>query len=80
MGRFVKILYRNWKGETTWRTIYPHWIYFGETEHHKGPQYLLYALDIDKDEYRHFAMTDILQWLNPGEVAHKNVGVNLEAD
>lgn len=61
--REVRILYTNYRGETTLRTVVPKSIFFGATEWHKEPQWLLEALDVQKDADRHFAMKDIRAWL-----------------
>ena len=59
----VKILYNNWKGETKYRNIIPKSIEFKETEWHKERQWILNALDIDKNAERAFAVKDILEWI-----------------
>lgn len=58
----VKIIYTNWKGETRERLILPHHIYWGTTCYHPVEQWLMIATDLEKDEYRHFAMKDIKSW------------------
>jgi predicted DNA-binding transcriptional regulator YafY len=58
----VRILYRNYKGETSWRRIIPKRIWFGRNEWHPEEQWLLEALDIEKDAIRDLAMKDILEW------------------
>lgn len=62
MNDSVKIIYTNWKGETAERTIRPIELWFGETEYHPEAQWLLRALDLDKNEERNFAMKDIKDW------------------
>jgi predicted DNA-binding transcriptional regulator YafY len=59
-GDAVKILYRNYRGETAVRQIVPFSIWFGSTEWHPEPQWLLEALDLDKKAKRSFALKDIL--------------------
>ena len=59
----VKIVYTNWKGETSIRRIIPQKISFGNNEWHKIPQWLLEAYDLDKKDVRHFALKDIRAWL-----------------
>jgi hypothetical protein len=49
----------NWKGIPGHRKIQVARIYFGSTEYHPEEQWLLEALDIDKKEYRIFAMKDM---------------------
>ena len=58
----VAILYTNWKGETAARRIIPIAVWFGHTEWHEQDQWLLKALDVDKDTERDFAMKDIKKW------------------
>lgn len=53
------INYTNWEGITADRKIQPLHIWFGATEYHKTPQFLLNAIDLDKDAERDFAMNDI---------------------
>lgn len=59
----VKILYTNWKGETKYRNIIPKSIEFKSTEWHKQEQWILNALDVDKNADRAFAMKDIKEWI-----------------
>ena len=58
--RIVKILYTNWKGETKYRNIIPKSIEFKSTEWHKEEQWILNALDVDKNADRAFA---IKEWI-----------------
>jgi len=59
----VRIIYTNWRGETSERKVKPIKIWFGSTEWHKEEQWLLRALDITKDAERDFALKDIRSWL-----------------
>lgn len=58
----VTILYTNWKGETRYRKIIPISIEFKSTEWHKQEQWILNAIDVDKDAKRAFAIKDIKEW------------------
>lgn len=58
----VEILYTNWKGETRLRKIIPISIEFKATEWHKEEQWILNALDVEKNEDRGFAIKDIKEW------------------
>ena len=58
----VKILYTNYRSETAIREIIPEKIWFGETEWHPEPQWLLDAFDVEKKASRSFAMKDIKSW------------------
>lgn len=60
--RKVEILYKNWRNEKALRTIVPIEVWFGSTEWHTESQWLLKALDIEKDAERDFALKDIESW------------------
>ena len=59
----VKILYTNWKNETRYRIIKPISIEFKSTEWHKDEQWILNAIDIEKNAMRSFALKDIKEWI-----------------
>lgn len=61
--RTVRILYTNYRGETSLRQIVPERIHFASTEWHPEPQWLLDAFDVDKKATRSFAMKDIRAWI-----------------
>ncbi len=61
-ARLVIIDYVNWKGERSERTIQPIRLEFGSNEWHPVPQWLLFAYDIDKADYRRFAFESIKAW------------------
>jgi hypothetical protein len=52
------VTYTNWRGETDTRQILPAKIWFGATEWHKEPQWLLRGVDIAKGAARDFALAD----------------------
>lgn len=58
----VKILYKNWKGVTSYRNIVPKSVEFKSTEWHPEEQWILNAFDIDKQADRAFAVKDIKEW------------------
>jgi len=58
----VKIVYKNWKGITSERLILPERIWWGSTEWHTEDQWMMRAIDLEKNEVRNFAMTDVLSW------------------
>ena len=58
----IKILYTNWKKDTRYRIIIPISIEFKSTEWHKEEQWILNAMDVEKNEQRSFAMKDIKEW------------------
>lgn len=61
-NKVVQILYTNWKSETRLRKIIPIDIEFKATEWHKDEQWILNAIDVDKNEKRGFALKDIKSW------------------
>ena len=58
----VTILSTNWKGETKYRNIIPISIEFKSTEWHKQEQWILNAIDVEKNAQRGFAIKDIKEW------------------
>lgn len=60
--RVVVIAYTNWRGEHGERRVVPHRIWYGSTEWHPEPQWMLDAHDLDRDADRSFAMADIHTW------------------
>ena len=58
-GERASILYTNWEGRTANRFIQLNHIWFGITGFHNEPQFLLNAIDLDKNVIRDFAMKDI---------------------
>lgn len=55
--------YTNWEGKTAVRKIQPIEIWYGKTEWHPEEQWLLKAIDIEKNEERDFALKDIIKFL-----------------
>lgn len=53
----VALTYTNWRGETAVRTLTPLYVWFGATEWHPDPQWLLHAIDAEKGP-RDFALKD----------------------
>ena len=64
----VVFTYTNYRGETRERRVRPIRMYFGSTEYHDDPQWLLVAKDLERDVERTFAMKDIKEWA-PAEAA-----------
>lgn len=56
------INYTNYRGETADRQIVPIKVWFGSTEYHPEPQWLLDAFDVGKQAERSFALRDIKNW------------------
>jgi ribonuclease HI len=64
MSKEIKILYTNWKGKTSERTIIPLEIWYGATEWHPKDQWFLKAKDLNKQAERDFALMDIIQFIS----------------
>ena len=58
----ISICYTNYRGETSIRQIIPLKIWFGKTDWHPQEQWLLDAIDVEKNAERSFAMKDIKVW------------------
>lgn len=56
----VAFTYTNHRG----LTARPEKIWFGTTEWHKTPQWMLRAFDVSKEQVRDFAMSEISLWGN----------------
>jgi hypothetical protein len=60
--KLVRIHYRNHRGVTGYRIIFPRLIRYSESPWHQGAQWLLDAFDWELFEDRTFAMKDISSW------------------
>ncbi|MBO9428793.1 hypothetical protein [Sulfitobacter sp. R18_1] len=54
----VQMKYKNWRGETSVRTIIPISVRYGNTEWHPEMGWLMLAFDVDKQAEREFALKD----------------------
>lgn len=59
MDAETRIRYKNWKGNTSDRTIVPHFVWYGCTQYHPEHQMLVRATDTAKYEIRDFALKDM---------------------
>ena len=67
MAKTIKIVYHdriefdyvNWKGEHSHRKAEVNDFYYGSSDYHKEPQWLLDAYDLEKGECRVYAMKDM---------------------
>jgi hypothetical protein len=57
-GEPITFTYTNWRGETAERTALPAFIFWGATDWHPEPQWLMRALDVEKGQPRDFALRD----------------------
>lgn len=55
----IRIVYKNYRGETARREIIPRRVWFGATNWHPEKQWLLDAIDVDRGAERSFALRDI---------------------
>ena len=51
--------YTNYRGEESYRKVVAHSVYYGKSEWHPDPQWLMRAIDIEKNEFRDFTMKDM---------------------
>lgn len=56
-------IYENWKGEKGTRKVIDPVLWFGESKYHKGEQWFFHAFDIEKQDFRDFAVADILTFI-----------------
>lgn len=56
---FIEFDYVNWRGVEGHREVRAIRIFFGSTEYHKEPQWLMEAWDLVKQEKRIFSMKDM---------------------
>lgn len=67
-NQIIEFTYKNYRGEIADRKVVPIKIHFGSTEYHKEPQWLLKALDLDKNSERDFALLDIISFKSNGSL------------
>jgi hypothetical protein len=61
------LVYVNWKGERRERAVAPSRLFWGSTEWHPEPQWLVEALDVEKQTQRTFALTGFT-WLGQAKL------------
>lgn len=59
MNTPLAVEYTNYRGETAIRTIVPQQIWYGSTEYHPEPQWLVTAFDVERAVGRDFALKDM---------------------
>lgn len=59
----LTFIYKNYKGQTSERTVLPAGVLYGSNEYHKEKQYFLHAWDVEKKAYRDFALKDVVSFL-----------------
>ena len=64
----MSFIYKNWKGETSVRTVRPVEIWYGESDFHKGNQWFMKAWDLLKLDDRDFAIMDIIKYIKVEEI------------
>ncbi len=63
----LEFYYENWRGELGLRKVQdPRWFY-GESKYHKGQQWFIHAFDLDRQDFRDFAVLDIRTFINNSE-------------
>ena len=56
--RSLRFSYKNYRGEHSVRWATPKTFWWGSTEYHPEPQWLMSAFDHDKGQMRDFALAD----------------------
>lgn len=61
-GSDLRFTYRNWRGEIRERHALPLTVWFGSTDYHPDPQWLMAAVDLERPDgqTRDFAMRDMV--------------------
>lgn len=59
----LKFFYRNYKGVCGYRTVEGPTMWFGSTEFHKEMQWFIRGYDLDKEDFRDFAVKDIIEFI-----------------
>lgn len=54
----TSFFYKNYRGELSVRTVTPVEFYWGSTEYHPEPQWIMKAIDHEKNAVRDFALRD----------------------
>jgi hypothetical protein len=65
LGVGIEIDYTNYRGERAVRKILPIRVFYGKTEYHPEEQWLLKALDWDRNVERDFSLNSIHRWGSP---------------
>lgn len=64
----MKFYYTNWKGQQALRSVQDPNLWYGESKYHKGEQWFIHAYDVEREDFRDFAVADILAFVeNKGE-------------
>lgn len=61
-ARQAYIDYTNWRGVRSERRILPVHLWYGSTEHHERPGWLVRSLDLDRQEARDFSLSTVHSW------------------
>ncbi len=62
-SKAIPVRYKNWKGEVAVRNIIPLSVFYGSNDFHKDVQWLMKVWDMEKQDYRTYALKDILEWI-----------------
>lgn len=62
LAKAVTLDYTNWRGERTLRRVVPLSLLWSATSHHAPDQWLLRCWDLEKEDWRVFAMVNIHSW------------------
>lgn len=60
----LKFYYENYRGVKSLRSVQDPTMWFGESKYHKGDQWFIHAFDLERQDFRDFAVADILTFVN----------------
>lgn len=58
----LRFYYKNYKGVHSMRTVEAPMMWYGQTEYHKKMQWFIKAYDVEKEDFRDFAVSDIIHF------------------
>jgi predicted DNA-binding transcriptional regulator YafY len=63
MEKPLKFDYVNWEGKRAVRSVKPIKVWYGKTKWHPKEQWMLKALDLEKNEERDFSLKEIIKFI-----------------
>jgi predicted DNA-binding transcriptional regulator YafY len=70
-NKTLRFIYRNYRQSVETRRVLPDSLRFGQTPYHPRSQWLLRAWDLDRKDWREFAVEDVLRFVGDCEDDHE---------
>jgi hypothetical protein len=70
-GDVVEIDYTNHRGERRWRRIRLLRMFWGKNEWHTTMCWLVYAMDLEKKQFRYYALSGVHEWREVGTAGER---------